>query len=76
MGELVITGLSVVAERKIREAWGIAKGTTFDRAYFEEFLESGVKRAFADYVVHYQEIGRWLRTNPDARVVDVLLDFR
>jgi outer membrane protein assembly factor BamA len=76
MGELVITGLSVVAERKIREAWGIAKGTTFDRAYFEEFLESGVKKAFADYVVHYQDIGRWLRTNPDARVVDVLLDFR
>lgn len=76
MGELVITGLSVVAERKIREAWGIAKGATFDRAYFEEFLESGVKRAFAGYVVHYQKIGRWLRTNPDARVVDVLLDFR
>jgi outer membrane protein assembly factor BamA len=76
MGELVITGLSVVAEQRIREAWGIAKGATFDRAYFEEFLDSGVKKAFADYVVHYRDIGRWLRTNPDARVVDVLLDFR
>lgn len=76
MGELVITGLSVVAERKIREAWSIPPGAAFDRVYFEDFLERGVKRAFAGYVVHYEEIGRWLRTNPDARVVDVLLDFR
>ena len=76
MGEMVITGLSVIAERKIREAWGIAKGATFDRSHFEEFLESGVKKAFGDYVVHYQEVGRWLRTNPETRIVDVLLDFR
>lgn len=76
MGEMVITGLSPVAERKIRDAWAIAKGTTFNRSYFEEFLDTGIKTAFGDYVVHYQEIGRWLRTNPEARVVDVLLDFR
>lgn len=76
MGELVITGLSVVAERKIRDAWTPAKGAVFNRAYFEEFVESGVKKAFEDYVVHYQQIGRWLRTNPQTRVVDVLLDFQ
>ncbi len=76
MGELVITGLSVVAERKIRDAWTPAKGAIFNRAYFEEFVESGVKKAFEDYVVHYQQIGRWLRTNPQTRVVDVLLDFQ
>lgn len=76
MGELVITGLSLVAERKIREAWSLAAGAQFDRTYFEEFLQSGVKRAFEGYVVHYQEIGQWLRTNPQTGVVDVLLDFR
>ncbi len=76
MGELVITGLSLVAERKIREAWALQAGTQFDRTYFEEFLDSGVKKAFEGYVVHYQEIGQWLRTNPQTGVVDVLLDFR
>ncbi|MGH9790888.1 MAG: hypothetical protein ACRD5W_06735, partial [Candidatus Acidiferrales bacterium] len=59
-----------------RDAWTPAKGAVFNRAYFEEFVESGVKKAFEDYVVHYQQIGRWLRTNPQTRVVDVLLDFQ
>jgi outer membrane protein assembly factor BamA len=76
MGELVITGLSIPAERIVRGAWRITKGATFDRLYFDEFLATGIKQAFGDYVVHYDKVGHLLRTNPETRVVDVLLDFR
>lgn len=76
MGELVITGLSLAAERKLLEAWKMPRGQIFDRAYFDEFLASGIKKAFADFVVHYDEVGHWLRTNPATHTVDVLLDFK
>ncbi len=76
MGELVITGLSLAAERKLTEAWRIPHGQIFDRGYFDEFLASGIKRALADLVVHFDEQGHWLRTNSETRTVDVLLDFK
>jgi outer membrane protein assembly factor BamA len=76
MGELVVTGLSVLAEKKLREAWRIPQGQIFDRSYYEEFLSSGLKQAFADYPLHYDKAGHWLRTNPETRTVDVLLDFQ
>lgn len=76
MGDLVITGLSLAAERKLAAAWRIPRGQVFDRAYFDEFLASGVKQAFGDLPVHYDQLGHWLRTNPDTRTVDVLLDFK
>ncbi len=76
MGDLVITGLSLAAERKLREAWRMPRGQVFDRSYFDEFLASGIKQAFADYVVHYDEIGHWLRMNPATQTMDVLLDFK
>jgi len=76
MGELVITGLSLAAERKLLEAWRMPRGQIFDRAYFDEFLATGIKQAFADFVVHYDEVGHWLRTDPSTRTVDVLLDFK
>ncbi len=76
MGELVITGLSLAAEHKLLEAWHMPRGQVFDRVYFDEFLATGIKRAFADFVVHFDEVGHWLRTNPTTRTVDVLLDFK
>lgn len=76
LGELVITGLSLTAERKLRAAWRLPRGQIFDRVYFDEFLATGVKLAFADYVVNYNEVGHWLRTEPSTRTVDVLLDFK
>jgi len=76
MGELVITGLSLAAEHKLLEAWHMPRGQVFDRVYFEEFLARGIKRAFADFVVHFDEVGHWLRTNSATRTVDVLLDFK
>jgi len=76
MGDLVITGLSLGAERKLREAWRMPHGEIFDRSYFDQFLAVGIKQAFADYVVHYDEVGHWLRPDPSTRTVDVLLDFK
>jgi len=76
MGELVITGLSPAAEQKLIQAWRIPKGQTFDRVYFDDFLATGIKHAFADTAVHYDEVGHWLRANPETRTVDVLLDFK
>ncbi len=76
MGELVITGLSPAAERKLLEAWRMPRGQIFDRAYFDEFLATGIKQAFTDFVAHYDEVGHWLRTNPGTRTADVLLDFK
>jgi len=76
MGELIVTGLSLAAERKLVAAWAIARGQMFDTVYFEEFVERGAKQAFGDLPIHYQEIGRWLRTHPENHTVDVLLDFK
>ena len=75
MGEMVITGLSPAAERKLVEGWHLPRGQIFDGLYFEEFLAKGIKEAFGDYPVHFDEVGRWLRTNAETRTVDILLDF-
>src|SRR5712691_3928387 len=37
-GKMILTGLSLAAERKLREAWPIAAGDIFDKAKFEEIL--------------------------------------
>ncbi len=79
LGQLVITGLSVRAEQIVTEAWKIPRGEVLDRIYFDQFLESLRNRKseiFGDYVVHYQEVGSYLRKNEPARTVDVLLDFK
>jgi outer membrane protein assembly factor BamA len=76
MGEMIITGLSVPAEQKLRDAWQIPAGQIFNRVYFDEFLEDGLKKAFADYPLHYAKVGHWLRENPATHTVDVLLDFQ
>ena len=81
MGEMVITGLSLAAERKLIAAWRIPAGQMFDLEYFENFvaqIEPGKDREpiFGDLPVHYDEVGRWLRKNTEAKVVDVLLDFK
>jgi outer membrane protein assembly factor BamA len=76
MGGLVLTGLSLEAERRLLAAWRLDKGAVFDRAYYEEFVAKGAKAAFGDLPFHYEKIGHWLRTNPQNATVDVLLDFQ
>lgn len=79
MGEMIITGLSLTAERRLRENWHVPAGQVFDRVYFEAFvskLESDRPSIFGDLPIHYEEVGRWLRANAETKTVDVLLDFK
>jgi outer membrane protein assembly factor BamA len=76
MGQLVLTGLSLEGERRIRAAWRIPAGAVFDRGLYEEFVDHGTKEAFVGLPFHYDKIGRFLQTDPKTGTVDVLLDFQ
>ncbi|MGH9745649.1 MAG: POTRA domain-containing protein [Candidatus Acidiferrales bacterium] len=76
MGQLVLTGLSLEGERRIRAAWQIPAGAVFDKGVYEEFVERGAKEAFIGLPFHYEKTGRFLQTDPKAGTVDVLLDFQ
>ncbi|MGH9704885.1 MAG: POTRA domain-containing protein, partial [Candidatus Acidiferrales bacterium] len=76
MGEMVLTGLSLEAERRLLGAWRLEKGVVFDRAYYDEFVDHGAKASFGDLPFHYEKFGHFLRTNPQNATVDVLLDFQ
>jgi outer membrane protein insertion porin family len=77
MGQLVITGLSLTAERLLAAAWRIPAGQVFDKTYYEEFLENQARKkmAFGEHIVNFKEVGHLLRTDPAKKTVDVLLDF-
>ncbi|MGH9718215.1 MAG: POTRA domain-containing protein [Candidatus Acidiferrales bacterium] len=74
MGKLVLSGLSVEGERRIRGAWKIAPGEIFDNATYQEFLTHGINEAFKGFPAHYDKIGRYLEKNKDG-TVDVMMDF-
>jgi len=77
--QLVLTGLSVRAEQLVQQAWKLRPGDVLDRIYFDTFLETLRTRRqqiFGDYVVHYQEVGSYLRKNEATHTVDVLIDFK
>lgn len=76
MGKLVLTGLSLEAEKRIRATWNIPPDAVFDEPAYEEYLESGVKKAFFGLPVHYDKIGRYLDKDPKTAKVDVMLDFQ
>ncbi len=76
MGNLVLSGLSIDGEKRIRAAWGIPVNAVFNEKLYEDFLDAGIKRAFAGTPVHYDKIGRFLQENPAIGRVDVLLDFQ
>jgi outer membrane protein insertion porin family len=79
MGELVITGLSLDGERRLRNAWRLAPGQVFDKTFLDSTLaklEKPTVAIFGDLPVHYAQMGHWLRPNPENHVVDVLIDFR
>ena len=79
MGEMIITGLSLDAEKRLQHAWQLAPGQVFDNGYSERLLKVLAKPSsdiFGDMPVHYTECGHWLRSNTDRRTVDVLLDFK
>jgi outer membrane protein assembly factor BamA len=78
-GKIVLTGLSLAAERKLYAAWPIASTNLFDKTKFEELLvklQSHREQVFGELPVHYETVGHFLQTDPDKRTVDVLLDFK
>ena len=79
MGELVITGLSMDAERRLRNVWRLAPGQVFDKTYVDSILakvEKPTVVVFGELPVHYEKMGNWLRPDPQNHVIDVLIDFQ
>ena len=76
MGKLVLTGLSVEGDRRIRAAWKIPAGAVFDKHVFDEFLDTGVKAALMGLPFHYERLGRYLEKDAQSGTVDVMLDFQ
>ncbi|MGH9738582.1 MAG: POTRA domain-containing protein [Candidatus Acidiferrales bacterium] len=74
MGQLILSGLSIEGERRIRGAWEIQPGQIFDESTYDEFLAHGINKAFAGFPAHYNKIGRYLQKNPND-TVDVMMDF-
>jgi outer membrane protein assembly factor BamA len=78
-GTMVLTGISATAERRLRGAWPIPAGESFDKTKYEEFLtnlEAHPEKIFGDLPVHYENVGHWVRTDPGMGVADILLDFK
>jgi len=76
---MVITGLSVTAEKRLQQMWQMQPGAIFDKTQYEEFLSKLQSRPadiFGDLPVHYDTVGHWLRNDADKHTVDVLLDFK
>ena len=78
-GALIITGLSLAAEKRLRDAWPVPQNELFDKSTFEEFLtklESHPADVFSNLPVHYDNVGHWLQPDESKGTVDVLLDFK
>ena len=78
-GTMVLTGISLAAERRLRETWPISAGEVFDKTMFEDFLiklQVHPEKVFGDLPVHYENVGHWIKTDPGMGVADVLLDFK
>lgn len=76
MGKLILTGLSIEGERRIRAAWGIAEGAIFNKDIYLQFINTGIKEAFTGLPFHYEKVGRFLQEDTKNGTVDVLLDFQ
>lgn len=76
---LVLTGLSLAAEKRLQQMWPVEQGAVFDKQAFEKLLTRLQTRpadVFGDLPLHYESVGHWLRTDAAKRQVDVLLDFK
>jgi outer membrane protein assembly factor BamA len=79
MGDLVITGLSLDGENRVRAAFHLSPAQIFDQGYVDEFiamLQKPTPDVFGQLPVHYAECGHWIRPNTTTHLADVLLDFR
>jgi outer membrane protein insertion porin family len=76
MRNLVLTGLSVEGERRMRRAFPIPQDGLFDKTAYDIFIQKGMPAAFIGLPVHYEKIGKFLQLDPPNAKVDVLLDFQ
>ena len=76
MGNLVLTGLSIDAERKLRAAWHISQGQVFDKTFYDYFLAKGIGDALRGLPAAQDKVGKFLQKNPQPGTVDVMLDFQ
>jgi len=79
MGQLVITGLSLDAERALRAAWKLVPGDVFDGAYVEDMLvklEKPSPEIFGRLPLRYSQVGHLLSPGEAADTMDVMIDFQ
>ncbi|HEV2616619.1 MAG TPA: POTRA domain-containing protein [Candidatus Acidoferrales bacterium] len=76
MGNLVLTGLSIDAEKHIRAAWRIPQGQVFDRTFFDYFLAKGIADALRGLPAAQDKVSHFLQKNPQPATVDVMIDFQ
>jgi hypothetical protein len=79
MGKLVITGLSLDAERAVRAAWKIAPNDIYDGAWVEDFLvklEKPSPEIFGKLPIHYSEVGHLIVPGDTPNTMDVMIDFQ
>lgn len=75
MGNLVLTGLSIDAEHRLRQAWRIAQGQIFDQTYCNYFLATGIADTLKGLPAATAAVGHFLQKNPQTKTVDVMIDF-
>ena len=76
MGKLVLSGLSLEGERRVRGAWEIGEGAVFDEGFFNEFIDHGAKDSFRGIPYGYERIEHFLDKNPSTGTVNVMMDFK
>jgi outer membrane protein assembly factor BamA len=76
MGQLILSGLSVEGERRIRGAWKIPQGGVLDESVYDAFFTDGIEQAFQGFPFHYEKIGHFLQKDPKTGTADVLIDFQ
>jgi outer membrane protein assembly factor BamA len=79
MGKLVITGLSLDAERALRVNWKLAANDVYDGAWVEDMLARLGKPSteiFGRLPVHYSEVGHLITPGDAPNTMDVMIDFQ
>jgi outer membrane protein insertion porin family len=79
MGKLVITGLSLDAERALRVNWKMAPNDIYDGAWVDDMLvklEKPSPDIFGRLPVHYSEVGHLIEPGEAPNTMDVMIDFQ
>jgi hypothetical protein len=76
MGNLVLTGLAIDAERRLRTAWRIPEGQVFDQTYCDYFLARGIAETLKGLPAAQATVSHYLEKNSQQKTVDVMIDFQ